>query len=79
MKILLKQPQFNGASPVNEFKSVKEAEKFLNEVLYYSNKVELSSSFNDLVEYDKNTKLSHLMQDAKTYGEGYINVYVSYE
>lgn len=79
MKILLKLSNVSGNSPIEEFSNVKEAEKYLNEVLYYSGKVELSSSFSDIVEYNNDTRLSHLMSDAINYGEGYINVYPSYE
>lgn len=81
MKILLKliNPNANGANGTAEFKTVKDAEKYLNEALYYSTRVELSSSFNDLVEYDNNTSLSELMRDAVNYGEGYINVYQIFE
>lgn len=75
MIIKLKLQNYNGASPIETYNSVKDAERYLNEVLYYSNGVNLSSSFTDIVAYDNSTKLSHLMADAKLYGDGYINVY----
>ncbi len=55
--------------------TVKEAERVLNEILYYSDSVELGASFTETVPYDKNTRLSHVMDDAIRYGEGWINVY----
>lgn len=79
MKIALKLHNGTGGSYPKEFPNVKDAERYLNEVLYYSDKVELSSSFSELVEYNKDTRLSHLMSDAKHYGDGYINVYPSYK
>lgn len=78
MKILLKLNNISGNSPIEEFSNVKEAEKYLNEVLYYSDKVELSASFSDIVEYGNDTRLSHLMRDAVNYGDGYIHVYPYY-
>lgn len=81
MKITLKfiNGNANGANEIPEYPTVKEAEKFLNEALYYADSVELSSSYEDLIPYDKDTVLSDLMRDAKMYGEGYINVYQLHE
>lgn len=81
MKITLKfiNGNANGANEILEYPTVKEAEKFLNEALYYADSVELSSSYEDLITYDKDTVLSDMMRDAKTYGEGYINVYQIHE
>lgn len=76
MKIKLKLNNISGDSPIKEFKTVSEAEKYLNEINYYSTeKVELSACFNELQPYDKHTRLSHLMRDAVNYGEGHINVH----
>lgn len=58
-----------------EYRTVKEAETFLNEMLYYVDKVELLASFTESVNYDRDTKLSHLQRDAVKYGEGWVNVY----
>lgn len=81
MKITLKfiNGNANGANEILEYPTIKEAEKFLNEALYYADSVKLSSSYEDLIPYDKDTVLSDLMRDAKTYGEGYINVYQIHE
>lgn len=78
MVIKLKVGTFNGASIIETYETVKDAEKYLNEANYYAENVELSSSFTDSVIYNSKTRLSHLMQDAKIYGEGYINVYVNF-
>lgn len=76
MIITLKTQNNCGASPIETYKSVKDAELYLNEALYYSDSVLLSSSFNDTVNYDNSTKLSKLMRDAVKYGEGFILVYI---
>jgi len=60
---------------IKTYPTVKEAEKFLNEALYYCDELALHYEFDSSVEYDKNTRLSPLMRDAKIYGDGYINVY----
>lgn len=75
MTIKLKTQNVSGASPIETFDSVGDAEKYLNEVLYYADSVELSTSYTDSITYDNSTKLSHLMQDAIKYGEGFITVY----
>lgn len=74
MKIVLKFQ-----NEVKEYSSVSEATKFLNEAWYYCDRLELSASFSELVDYTKVTSLSGLMRDAKIYGEGWINVYQIFE
>lgn len=78
MVIKLKVASHNGASVVDTFESVKEAKKYLNEASYYAEKVWLSSSFNEFSEYTSKTSLARMMQDAKTYGEGFIHVSVEF-
>lgn len=79
INICFVNPNACGANDYKEFKTAKEAEIFLNEALYYASRVELISSFNEQIEYNNQTKISHLMQDAKAYGTGYIEVYPIFE
>ena len=74
MKIKLK---YN--NEIKEYPTVKEAEKFLNEVNYYCDRVELLYSFEDAVTYDNKTVLSDLMREAEIYGEGWITVFPLFE
>lgn len=74
MKITLKF-----ANEIKTYKNVKEAEKFLNEALYYCDRLELVYSFEDAINYQDVTSLSLLQREANLYGEGFINVYQIFE
>lgn len=74
MKIKLKVENHNGASNIDTYETVKDAKRYLNEASYYTEKVWLSSSFNEVTEYTSKTSLAALMADAKRYGDGFIRV-----
>lgn len=78
MVIRLKMDSYNGASVIETFNTVKDAEKYLNEAAYYTEKVWLSSSFGEFSEYTSKTRLAKMMRDAITYGEGFIRVSVEF-
>lgn len=74
MKITLKF-----GNEIKTYKNVKEAEKFLNEALYYCDRLELVYSFEDVINYQDVTSLSLLQREANIYGEGFIYVHQIFE
>ena len=74
MKITLKF-----GNEIRTYKTIKEAEKFLNEALYYCDRLELVYSFEDAINYQDVTSLSLLQREANRYGDGFINVYQIFE
>lgn len=70
---MLVKIEFN--EEIKEFKTVLEAEKFLNSANYYCDELLISSNhFEDPISYGKNTKLQPLMRDAKDFGCGMLFV-----
>ena len=74
MKITLKF-----GNEIKTYKNIKDAEKFLNEALYYCDHLELVYNFEDAVNYQDVTSLSLLQREANLYGGGFINVYQIFE
>lgn len=60
---------------IKEFKTVSDAEKFLNSAYYYCDELLISSNhFENPISYGKDTKLQPLMRDAKDFGCGMLFV-----
>lgn len=78
MVIKLKVASHNGAPIVDTYETVKDAKRYLNEASYYAEKVWISSSFHDFMEYTSKTSLAALMADAKRYGDGFIHVSIEF-
>ena len=60
------------ANKITTYPDVESAEKFLNEALYYCEKLILLYSFEDEVEYNNDTNLEYLQKQANIYDEGWI-------
>ena len=69
MKANIKIINFNGASFIETFESVKTLKTYLNEMLYYSKELYLNieCNYTDNWEYSKITDLRTLLSEAKFY------------
>lgn len=80
MKAEIKIINFNGASPVSAFNSVKELKTYLNEMLYYAEELILNieCKYTDNWKYSEVTDLRGLLSEAKFYNS-VLCVNFSYE
>ncbi len=80
MKAKFKLINWNGASPITEFNTIKEAKKWLNEMFYYCEDLILNveCNYTENVKYSETNDLRTLLSDANFY-QSVVCINVIYE
>ncbi len=78
--IKLCNPNACGASPIEEYATIKELKNYLNHCLYYSGEVYLNvPSENEPVKYSETNDVASLVSSVNYYGDEYLEVIPTFE
>lgn len=79
-KIKLCNPNACGGNSIEEFKTIEELKKYLNECLYYSDEVYLNVPSNHSpVKYSETNDVRSLLTDVNFYNDEYLEVIPTFE